>query len=319
MADHQDYTDNRVQIKSIREGDYLLIDLVKYNSHLYNKELKDFKDIEKREQTWHEIAASLNISVNECQQKWVRLREKFSKEKRVQEEFERTGNNKFKLSTWPFYEELRFLEPFIKRRNVYHKPKNFDSKLMKNAKNENVSTTLFNGQAFTQIKPISTTGLGQSVDFKSSNLSFVQVPKTVMVQLVGSNQNQNCNSIPIKTETLNVGTSLPSNVEVVYQNEESTSESGTSLSEKADNSNKRRKIGKRKCVESTEDIIANISSIIQRYLETCKRDENPDEIFGKLVAGELAKKMEPEKTRLKKTIMEIIWNDDLENEEQYCH
>lgn len=62
MADHQDYTDNRVQIKTIREGDYLLIDLVKHNSHLYNKELKDFKDIEKREQTWHEIAGSLNIS-----------------------------------------------------------------------------------------------------------------------------------------------------------------------------------------------------------------------------------------------------------------
>lgn len=62
MTDHQDYTENRVEIKNIREGDYLLIDLVKYNSHLYNKELKDFKDIEKREQTWREIAASLNIS-----------------------------------------------------------------------------------------------------------------------------------------------------------------------------------------------------------------------------------------------------------------
>lgn len=319
MADHQDYTDNRVQIKTIREGDYLLIDLVKHNSHLYNKELKDFKDIEKREQTWHEIAGSLNISVNECQQKWVRLREKFSKEKRIQEEFERTGNNKFKLSTWPFYEELRFLEPFIKRRNVYHKSKSLDSKIMKNSINENVSTTLFNGQAFTQIKPISTTGNLQPLDFKPSNLSFVQVPKTVMVQLVGSNQNQN-NPLPIKSETLNVGTSLPSNDEVVYQNDETTSESGTSISEKIDeNSTKRQKKRKRKYDESTENIIANITSVIQRYLETYKRNEDADEIFGKLVAGELAKKMEPEKTRLKKSIMQIIWNDDFDNNEQYYH
>lgn len=190
---------------------------------------------------------------------------------------------------------------------------------MKNSINENVSTTLFNGQAFTQIKPISTTGNLQPLDFKPSNLSFVQVPKTVMVQLVGSNQNQN-NPLPIKSETLNVGTSLPSNDEVVYQNDETTSESGTSISEKIDeNSTKRQKKRKRKYDESTENIIANITSVIQRYLETYKRNEDADEIFGKLVAGELAKKMEPEKTRLKKSIMQIIWNDDFDNNEQYYH
>lgn len=302
MTDHQDYTENRVEIKNIREGDYLLIDLVKYNSHLYNKELKDFKDIEKREQTWREIAASLNISVNECQQKWVRLREKFSKEKRIQEEFERTGSKKYKLSTWSLYEELKFLEPFIKRRTVYHKPRNLNSKLMKNTVNQKKSTTLFNTPSFTQIQPIPATG---------SNLSFVQVPKTVMVQLVESNQNHN--TLPIKSETLNVGTSLTNNVEVVYQNEDSSIESDTSMiSGKSENSNKRRKKRKRKSAEFIENAIVNFSSIIQRYLDTCKKDDDPDEIFGKLVAGELAKKQEPEKSRLKRNIMQIIWNDDLE-------
>ena len=61
MGDHQDYTENRV-IKGTREGDFLLIDLVRKNPHLYDKELKDFKDIDKREQTWREISAAVNLS-----------------------------------------------------------------------------------------------------------------------------------------------------------------------------------------------------------------------------------------------------------------
>ena len=61
MADHQDYTDQR-KLKVSREGDYLLIDLVRQNPHLYNKDLKDFKDIEKREQTWREISSMLNLN-----------------------------------------------------------------------------------------------------------------------------------------------------------------------------------------------------------------------------------------------------------------
>lgn len=194
------------------------------------------------------------------------------------------------------------MNQFIFVFSVYHKPRNLNSKLMKNTVNQKKSTTLFNTPSFTQIQPIPATG---------SNLSFVQVPKTVMVQLVESNQNHN--TLPIKSETLNVGTSLTNNVEVVYQNEDSSIESDTSMiSGKSENSNKRRKKRKRKSAEFIENAIVNFSSIIQRYLDTCKKDDDPDEIFGKLVAGELAKKQEPEKSRLKRNIMQIIWNDDLE-------
>ncbi|XP_033216316.1 uncharacterized protein LOC117172465 isoform X2 [Belonocnema kinseyi] len=306
MADHQDYTENR-RVKESREGDYLLIDLVRQNPHLYDKDLKDFKDIDKREHTWREISAVVNLNVNDCQQRWVRLREKFSKERRVQEELERSGNKEFKLSSWPFYDELRFLEPFIKRRKVYHKPRYPEQKVNSSLITPKVHTTVYNAQQFTPIKPIPTATVTQPV-FKQGNLSFVQVPKTVMVQLVG---NQNHVSAQSKTvESVSGESSIPNNVEVVYQNEATTSSESSSLnSENNETSSKRKKKRKRKSDCSAEDAISNLSTVIQRYLDTYKKDENPDEIFGKLIARELANRPEPEKSKLKRNIMKIIWDE----------
>lgn len=42
--------------QNYKEGDELLIDLVKPYPHLWNKEDKDYKDLNKRDNSWEEIA-----------------------------------------------------------------------------------------------------------------------------------------------------------------------------------------------------------------------------------------------------------------------
>lgn len=171
-----------------------------------------------------------------------------------------------------------------------------------------VHTTVYNAQQFTPIKPIPTATVTQPV-FKQGNLSFVQVPKTVMVQLVG---NQSRVSTQNKTvESLSGESSLPNNVEVVYQNEAATSSESSSFNSENNETSKKRKKKKRtrKSDGSAEDAISNLSIVIQRYLDTYKKDENPDEIFGKLIARELANRPEPEKSKLKRNIMQIIWDE----------
>ena len=175
-----------------------------------------------------------------------------------------------------------------------------------------VNTTVFSNQKLTPLMPVQSVGVAQPLGFKQGNLSFVQVPDTVMVQLVG---NQNHVIPPNKTvESLSGESTLPSNVEVVYQNEATTSsESSSFASQNNENPSKRKKKRKRKSVGIAEDAISNLSSVMERYLDTYKKDENPDEIFGKLIATELANRPEPEKTKLKRRIMKIIWDESQES------
>ena len=203
---------------------------------------------------------------------------------------------------------------FLSILRVYHKPRYPDPVSSKYATaTEKINATVFNTQPFKQIKPIPTASVTQPMGFKPSNLSFVQVPKAVMVQLVGSNQNHTLTSNkvidPVNTESI-----LPNNVEVIYQNEASSfSESCSSISENNENSFKKKKKRKAKCDNIAENAILNLSSVIQRYLDTFRKDEDPDDIFGKLIASELAKKKEPEKSKLKRNIMQMIWEDRQES------
>ncbi|XP_029163688.1 transcription factor Adf-1-like, partial [Nylanderia fulva] len=62
------------------DEDAILISLVQDYPFLYNKELTDFKDNIKKQNAWAEIATAVNIT-EECQSRWTRLRERYTREK----------------------------------------------------------------------------------------------------------------------------------------------------------------------------------------------------------------------------------------------
>ncbi|XP_029162901.1 transcription factor Adf-1-like [Nylanderia fulva] len=96
------------------DEDAILISLVQDYPFLYNKELTDFKDNIKKQNAWAEIATAVNIT-EECQSRWTRLRERYTREKNREAE-STTGSRAVKRKPFEFYENMQFLERFIKRR-----------------------------------------------------------------------------------------------------------------------------------------------------------------------------------------------------------
>jgi len=56
------------------------------------------------------------FSVADCQNRWLRLRERFAKEQRLREIESRSGSGASHRSTFSLYKNMLFLEKYIKRR-----------------------------------------------------------------------------------------------------------------------------------------------------------------------------------------------------------
>jgi len=65
-----------------RNFDDLLINIVKEYPHLYDSSCKDYRDVIKKENSWIEISKILATPPDVCCNRWTRLRESFSKEKK---------------------------------------------------------------------------------------------------------------------------------------------------------------------------------------------------------------------------------------------
>ncbi|KYN00641.1 Transcription factor Adf-1 [Cyphomyrmex costatus] len=98
------------------DGDAILISLVQSHPYLYNKQLSDFKDSLKKENAWTEIAKILNMKVDECHTRWTRLRERYSREKKQRQEETTTGSEVSKRKAFEFFDNMQFLDPFVKKR-----------------------------------------------------------------------------------------------------------------------------------------------------------------------------------------------------------
>ncbi|KYN15939.1 Transcription factor Adf-1 [Trachymyrmex cornetzi] len=98
------------------DADAILISLVQNHPYLYNKQLSDFKDNLKKENAWTEIAKILNMKVDECHTRWTRLRERYSREKKQKQEETTTGSGVSKRKTYEFFDNMQFLDPFVKKR-----------------------------------------------------------------------------------------------------------------------------------------------------------------------------------------------------------
>lgn len=104
-----------------KASDELLIVAVRSYPHLYDSSLKEFKDVQLKENSWNEVAKIMNMSIATCQNRWVRLRDRFTKENRLREKETRSGSGATRRHAFPLHNNLLFLENYIKRRKSYTK------------------------------------------------------------------------------------------------------------------------------------------------------------------------------------------------------
>ncbi|KAJ8956022.1 hypothetical protein NQ318_006298 [Aromia moschata] len=93
----------------------LLIKLVQNFPHIYDHGHKSFKNNVLRENTWSKIAATLKVPVDDCMRVWKNVRDKYTRERRHVLTHASDGTP---ISKWEFYDAMRFLNPFIKRRRT---------------------------------------------------------------------------------------------------------------------------------------------------------------------------------------------------------
>ncbi|XP_011693397.1 PREDICTED: uncharacterized protein LOC105453288 [Wasmannia auropunctata] len=120
VHEHQVESGKCYKTGPIYNADEILIELIKNQPHLYDQSLKEFKDAQLKENSWHGISEIMSQTVTACQNRWVRLRDRFTKEKRLREAETQSGSEASHRSGFPLYNNLLFLENHIKRRKSYH-------------------------------------------------------------------------------------------------------------------------------------------------------------------------------------------------------
>ncbi|XP_025158755.1 transcription factor Adf-1-like isoform X2 [Harpegnathos saltator] len=135
----EDTQNKRNEIKVV-ENDPLLISLVYGHPYLYNNELTDFKDSMKKQNAWLEIANIMDMTTDECQSRWKRLRERYTRERKQRQEETTTGSLACKRKTFEFFNNMQFLERFVKRRRTFSSHNEQEN----NSSSVNVTAMIYN-------------------------------------------------------------------------------------------------------------------------------------------------------------------------------
>ncbi|KMQ88606.1 transcription factor adf-1-like protein [Lasius niger] len=62
-----------------------------------------------KDNAWIEMAGILNITVSDCQTRWTRLRQRYSRERMLRDQETRSGAGKPMRSKWSLFENINFL------------------------------------------------------------------------------------------------------------------------------------------------------------------------------------------------------------------
>ncbi|XP_024879819.1 transcription factor Adf-1-like [Temnothorax curvispinosus] len=104
-----------------------------------------------KNKSWEEIAKTCNISAEEVQERWKRLKTRYSKQRRLIEQATRSGSGIQTIKQWPLFKIMKFMNKHIQRRrnfsNVLLRPgikseKNASEKLNFSHQNERESTSV---------------------------------------------------------------------------------------------------------------------------------------------------------------------------------
>jgi len=97
-------------------NDVDLIFWVEQFRHLYDKKEKNYKNRNVVENSWQFIGNKLEASSSECRDRWIALRNRFSKERC---KLIRSGSGASDQKEWPLMKNLAFLHECIKRRKTF--------------------------------------------------------------------------------------------------------------------------------------------------------------------------------------------------------
>ncbi|CAL1687609.1 unnamed protein product [Lasius platythorax] len=297
-------------------GDALLIDLVKSYPHIYSKSSSNYKDLLMKENSWKEIAEVMNWTPIECQNRWLRLRERFSKERREIETESRSGSGVSHRKGFVLYENMKFLNNHVQRRRTFtniNNKENIPSPRVSSKSNVNVTI------CSPTVSTIETSSISSNLNTKFSPISSSL--NTKFANIIESKRDRE----------LLAETNVDEQPELSISSFE-THRSETCLSECfdlkrptsitpsiAEQSNKQYTAKKRPRPKSNSDDIENsfllLSAEIKEKLQNSdikpmeKKDEKDvEDKFSELITAELRKLPETERQEKKKKIIGILWS-----------
>ncbi|KYN09318.1 PREDICTED: uncharacterized protein LOC108769865 [Trachymyrmex cornetzi] len=142
--------------------------------------------------------------VDECHTRWTRLRERYSREKKQKQEETTTGSGVSKRKTFEFFDNMHFLDPFVKKRrtmtNVQRRnvsPSARYCNLKKNFGAKNEKNNLLQNSSNVQISTPPSTGYSLEQNFGASgekeNLSPANVTTSIRQVSIDCNPNSRQN------------------------------------------------------------------------------------------------------------------------------
>lgn len=90
-----------------------LIECVRSRPLLYDKTSKDYRNRDKIESAWKEIATNCDLTEHECLSKWRNLRGQYNRE---QAKAPTSGSSGRKQSKWVYTDQMSFLRPHLVKR-----------------------------------------------------------------------------------------------------------------------------------------------------------------------------------------------------------
>ncbi|XP_039305574.1 uncharacterized protein LOC120357860, partial [Solenopsis invicta] len=277
------------------DADVVLIDLVKNFPFLYDKSATDFKNAKKKERTWMEISEYLKLPITDCQNRCQRLREKFSREKKRRELETRSGSGAYTRPTFLLYNNMKFLDSFVKSRKTYTNITPRGTHFI-----SNIPKTKCILQKSKPVETINSISAPSEVLKSSSPLSILSSSSSVP-------------SSPFLSSTPSLSPSINENSSLMQSCIKSTPENKAILSSmqpciKFMPGNKKNKA---KCTimqeaDKVDKSFMNLSSVMSQHFSG-KQKMDEDDVFGSTIAFQLRKIEEPRKTQLKGKIMKILY------------
>ncbi|XP_030760339.1 transcription factor Adf-1-like isoform X2 [Sitophilus oryzae] len=102
-------------LEDTRVDIHLFLSLVEGFKHLYDIKHKDYKDGQKKENSWREIGTAMDISVEEAKRIWKLLRDTYVRKKKA----EPSGSQGGLARPWPYMQAMQFYDSCrVQRRTV---------------------------------------------------------------------------------------------------------------------------------------------------------------------------------------------------------
>ncbi|CAL8312034.1 unnamed protein product [Boreogadus saida] len=85
---------------------------------LYNTMMVSYRDRNKKERAWVDVAEDTGFPVDVCRRKWKSLRDRYMRHKKSEQEGKKSGSAAGTVTRWKFAGVLSFLDPFVTPRET---------------------------------------------------------------------------------------------------------------------------------------------------------------------------------------------------------